>query len=80
MFGADRGAKACADAGSSCIGMAAYCDAMQCDDRWTAFKEGYKKKRWKRGGTKRSERSLEAMLERLSIRVVRQGRERVQDG
>jgi hypothetical protein len=24
MFGADRGAKACADAGSNCIGMAAY--------------------------------------------------------
>jgi hypothetical protein len=45
------------------------CDAMIYG--WRSKK--VKKKRWTRGGTKRSEMSLEAMLERLSIRVVRQG-------
>lgn len=53
--------------------------------RCNAMIDGRRSKKMKkndgqRGGTKRSEMSLEAMLERLSIRAVRQGRERVQDG
>ena len=56
------------------------CDAMRCNAMIYGWRSEKEKKRWTRGWTKRSEMSLEAMLEKGGIRVIRQRGERVQDG